>query len=77
MNGSTFVPLEFGYIGKPLFIWLVRMELAVQQVPRNILRIFRPPGTPLIRILDGGLDILYPADAQHPFVIDMDTVIVQ
>ena len=76
MNGSTFVPLEFGYIGKPLFVWLVRMELAVQDVLRNILGVLSPPGAALVGVLDGRLDIPGPADAQHALVIDMDAMVV-
>ena len=73
---NTFIPLELRHIGEPFLIGLVRVELAVQDVFRNILGILGPPGAALVFVLDGGFDILGPADAQHALVIDMDAMVV-
>lgn len=73
---NSLIPLEFRHIGEPFLIGLVRVELAVQDVFRNILGILGPPGAALVFVLDGGFDILGPADAQHALVIDMDAIVV-
>lgn len=73
---NTFIPLELRHIGEPFLIGFVRMELAVQDVLRNILGVLSPPGAALVGVLDGRLDIPGPADAQHALVIDMDAMVV-
>lgn len=70
------VPFEFCYIGKPFLIWFLRIELAVQQVFSKILRTFCPPGTASIIVLYSGAYIFCPANAQHPFIIDIDTMVM-
>ena len=43
MYFNTFVPLEFRHVGKPLFVWLVRMKIAIEKVLGHILRILCTP----------------------------------
>jgi len=49
---NTFIPSEFCDIRKPLFVGLVRIELAVEQVFCDVLRILCLPGTAMITVLD-------------------------
>ena len=72
----TLKPLEFGHIGKPLFIGLCGIKLPVQKVFGKILRIFCVPGAATVVIFHGRAYISGPADAEHPFVIDMDTSVM-
>ena len=72
----TLKPLEFGHIGEPLLIGLCGIKLPVQKVLGKILRILRSPRAAMVVVLDRGTDISGPADAEHPLVIDMDTVVM-
>ena len=67
---------ELRYIGKPFFIWLLRMELAVQQIFSKILGSLCPSGTAVVIVFYGRADISSPADAQHSFVIDVDSIVM-
>lgn len=73
---SSFIPLEFCYIGKPLLVWLLCIKLPVQKVLSKILWVLRMSGAATVVIFHGRADISGPADAEHPFVIDMDTVVM-
>ena len=42
---NSFVPFELRYIGQPFFVGFVRIELAVQDILRNVLGILSTPGT--------------------------------
>ena len=70
MGLNAFIPLEFCHISQPLFIRLVRVELAIQNVFRNVLRIGCVPRAPVARILYGGFYISAASNAQCSFVID-------
>ena len=72
----TLKPLEFGHIGEPLFIGLCGIKLPVQKVFGKILRVLRSPRAAMVVVLDRGTDISDPADAEHPLVIDVDTVVM-
>ena len=72
----SFIPFELRHIGKPFFIWLLRVELAVQQVFSKILGSLCPSGAATVIVLYGGADISGPADAQHSLVIDIDTIVM-
>ena len=52
------------------------MELAVQQVFSKILGTLCPSGAATVIVLYSGADIFDPADAQHPFIIDIDAIIM-
>ena len=73
---SSLIPLEFCYIGKPLLVWLLCIKLPVQKVLSKILWVLRMSGAATVVIFHGRADISGPADAEHPFVIDMDTVVM-
>ncbi len=73
---NALIPLELGDVGEPLFIRLVCVELAVEYILRDILRIPRPPGAAVTVVLDGGLDTIGAADAKDALVVDMDIVVV-
>ena len=72
----TLKPLEFGHIGEPLLIGLCGIKLPVQKVFGKILRVLRSPRAAMVVVLDRGTDISGPADAEHPLVIDVDTVVM-
>ena len=76
MNLGSLVPLEFCHIGEPLFVWLCGIKLPVQKILSKILRILRLSGAATVVIFHGRADISDPADAEHPFVIDMDTAVM-
>lgn len=73
---SSFIPLEFCYIGKPLLVWLLCIKLPVQKVLSKILWVLRMSGAATVVIFHGRAYISGPADAEHPFVIDMDTSVM-
>ena len=73
---NAFIPFELRHVGQPFLIGLVRIELTVQDVLRNILWVLGPPGAALVGVLNGGFDIPGPADAQHALVIDTDTMVM-
>ena len=52
------------------------MELPVEQILCNVLWVLSPPGTTMIGVLNSGADIPRPADAKHPFVIDVDAEVM-
>ena len=66
---------EFCDIRQPLFIRPVCVELAVQDVFRNVLRIGCIPRAPVARILYGGSYISASANAQRSLVIDFRAVV--
>ena len=72
----TLKPFEFGHIGEPLLIGLCGIKLPVQKILSKILRVLRLSGAATVVIFHGRADISGPADAEHPFVIDMDTVVM-
>lgn len=49
---NTFIPSKLCDIRKPLFVGLVRVELTVEQVFCDVLRILCLPGTAMITVLD-------------------------
>ena len=50
--------------------------MAVQEIFSYILRIFRPPRTAVVVILNSGFDILSAADTENTFVVDMNVFVV-
>lgn len=73
---NTLIPFDFCHIGKPFLIRLLRMELAVQQVFSKILGSLCPPGAATVIVLHSEADIFDPADTQHPFIFDVDTIVM-
>ena len=69
-------PLEFRHVREPFLIGLVRVELPVQEIPGQVLRILRAAGTAAAAVLDGGLDPQNAANAQHSLVVDTDVVVM-
>ena len=76
VNLSSLIPLEFCYIGKPLLVGLCSIELPVQKILSKILRILCLPGTSAVVVFHSRAYISGPADAEHPLVIDMDTMVM-
>ena len=64
--------IEFCHISEPLLIGLCGIKLPVQKVLGKILRVLRLSGAATVVIFHGRAYISGPADAEHPFVIDMD-----
>jgi len=73
---NALIPFEFCHIGKPFLIWFLRVELSVQQVFNKILGSLCPSGAATVIVLYSGADIFGPADAQHPFIIDVDAIVM-
>ena len=76
VNLSSLIPLEFCYIGKPLLVGLCSIELPVQKIFSKILRILRLPGASTVIVFHGRSYISGSADAEHPLVIDVDTMVM-
>ena len=76
MDFVSLVPLEFCHIGKPLLIGLCGINLPVQKIFGKVLRIFCVSGAATVVIFHGRVYISDPADAEHPLVIDVDTVVM-
>ena len=55
---NALIPLELRYIREPLFIGRCSVEIPIQHILSNVLRIPGPPGTAVITVLDCGFDIL-------------------
>ena len=73
---DTLIPLEFRHVGDPLFIWLCGVKLTIQKILGKILRILRVTCAAVVGILDGGLYVPHPADAQNPLVVDMNIFVM-
>ena len=76
MDGWAVLPFELRHISKPLFVWPVRIELAVQDVFSDILRIFRSPRTAVVVVLNGGFDTFGAADTENAFIVHMNVLVV-
>lgn len=76
MHYNTLIPFELCDIGKPFFIGLVCMELTIQQIVGNILRILRLPCAAMIVVFDGGFNILCPTDTKDALIVDVDIVVM-
>ena len=70
------IPFEFRHVGEPLFVGLFGVKLTVQKIFSEILRSLCLPGTAVICVLDGGLYVPCPADAQDTFVIDVNAPVM-
>ena len=73
---NAFIPFELRDIGEPLFVGFVRIELAVEYILCDILRVLCLPGTAVVAVLDGGFYALGTADTQDALIIDMNAVVV-
>lgn len=72
---TVLVPFEFRNIRQPFLIRLVCMEVPVENILCQILRICGIPCTTMVRVLDGGLYVTAAADPQGTFVADVDIVV--
>ena len=76
MDIVSLVPLEFCHIGEPLLDGLCGIKSPVQKVickelPDHCLSVAAK-----VVVNDCRTDISGPADAEHPLVIDMDTMVM-
>lgn len=76
MHLITFIPFELRHISKPFLIGFARIELAVQQILRNIPGVLGASGAAMVIVFHGRPDISDPANPQHPLVVDMNAVVV-
>ena len=76
MDIVSLVPLEFCHIGEPLLVGLCGIKSPVQKVLCKVLRVLCLSGAAMVVVLDCRTDISGPADAEHPLVIDMDTMVM-
>ena len=72
----SIIPLKFCHISEPLLIGFCGIKLPVQKIFGKVLRIFCVSGAATVVIFHGRAYISGPADAEHPFVIDMDTAVM-
>ena len=70
MYFQSLVPFEFRYVCQPLFVRLVRMEIPIQKILGDMLRILCLSRTTVVRILDCGLDTQLAANAKYAFIVD-------
>ena len=73
---NSFIPFEFGYIGEPLLIGLFRIELAVQKILGQILRILCLPRATAMVILNRGLNTHNTANAQDTLVVGVNSIVM-
>lgn len=73
---EALIPFELCNIGKPLLIWLVRVEVSVKKILSYILWVLCPSCAAVVIVLDGGLDALSPADAENALVVHMNMFVV-
>jgi len=73
---GTFVPLKLCHICQLLLIGHTCVKLAVQPVLGDVLRIGSLSGTAIVLVFNGRLDIQATANAQHPFLIHIQLVVV-
>ena len=76
MYFHAIIPFELCHISKPFLIRLLRIELAIQQIFSKLLRVLCPPCAAADIVLHSGSYIFGPADAQHPLVIGIDTMVM-
>ena len=72
---SVLVLFKLCNVRKPFSVRLVCMEIPVENILRQILRIFGISGTAVVCILDGGLYVTTAADSQGTFVADSNIVV--
>lgn len=76
VNLGSLIPFEFCYIGKPFLIGLCSIELPVQKILSNIMRILRLSGTSTVVVFHGRAYISDSANTEHPLVIDMNAIVM-
>ena len=76
MHNRILIPLEFGHIGQPFFIWGIGMEFAGKNVSCDVLRILRTSGAAVAAVFNGGFNALLPAYPKDTLVIYMNAVVV-
>ena len=76
MHNRILIPLEFGHIGQPFFIWGIGMEFAGKNVFCDVLRILRTSGAAVAAVFNGGFNALLPAYPKDTLVIYMNAVVV-
>ena len=74
MDFDADVILELCYIGQPLLIRCICMEVTIQIVPGDVCRIIATSGAALRFPLDRGLDVLLTADPQDTLIVHSDTM---
>lgn len=73
---NALIPSKLSHIGEPFLVGFRSIELAVQNVLRNIQRVLGLSGTAMAAVFHCGAYIFGPADTQHSLIVDMDTVVV-
>jgi hypothetical protein len=66
--------LELRYISKPFLVRSISVKISVQIILCDMCRIIAVSGTTLRLPLDCRLDMLFTADPQNPFIIDIDVI---
>lgn len=73
---NTLIPSKLSHIGEPFLVGFRSIELAVQDVLRNIQRVLGLSGAAMAAVFHRGSYIFGPTDTQHSLIIDMDTIVV-
>ena len=69
---NTLIPSKLSHIGEPFLVGFRSIELAVQDVLRNIQRVLGLSGAAMAAVFHRGSYIFGPTDTQHSLIIDMD-----
>ena len=67
--------LEFSNISKPFLVGFICLELAIQQIVCQVIRILALPGATVVVVFNRGFNPADPADPKHPLVIHMGAVV--
>ena len=76
MGFSTDIILEFCYIGQPLLVRGIRMEIPVQIILCDMCRVFAASCTALRLPFNSRPYPFFAADPEHPLVIDIGIVVL-
>ena len=76
MHNRILIPLEFGHIGQPFFIWGIGMEFAGKDIFCDVLGIFCMSGAAVAAVFNGGFNALLSAYPKDTLVIYMNAVVV-
>lgn len=69
---NALIPSKLGHVGEPFLVGFRSIELAVQNVFRNIQRVLGLSGAAMAAVFHRGSYIFGPTDTQHSLIIDMD-----
>jgi len=76
VNLGSLIPFELRHVGEPFLVGLCGIKLPAQKIPGKILRVLCLPSAATVVIFHSRAYISGSTDAEHPLIIDMDTVVM-